>query len=340
MRRATWMCAILTTITLHQTYALQAAPGTQLIITSDQQISAPDPIGSTLKEVNQSFDYDFTHYASIAKNQQKAYKVANILSHVRIDDLKQNERQVAGQLFLKLGAFRVNTGRTDIAIPLLKKAARLLVDKYDMAMAFNYLALAHERDYATTNNENNMEHALTYTQKVIRELYPDALNDAVAFAYCIQGLTYNNAGNMLQAELAFKRATDIYNKLPVTEMSVRAKNKYSAILIAKKEQTDLAIAQLKQINSYWQAQSELDSTPYAARYFLTLGKAYLQAGELNKACEEFARALPIYKKFYGAKNLLLEEPYYLLKKCNKQNGNPQMARLYDAKLKKLKNTFR
>jgi Tfp pilus assembly protein PilF len=200
--------------------------------------------------------------------------------------------------------------------------------------------LAYERNYATSKDPVDFAKAITLTNKVLHDIYPGVKNADTAFAFSIQGLVQNNAGQMAAAEFSFKQALMIYDSLPnsMNEIAARAKNKYAAILLTRtdKEKEAEAILRLEQAKAFWMAQENFYQTPYAARNFITLGKAYLKAGNAQGACNEVNRALPIYKSIYGTNNAMLAQPYKLLTICYAKIGDTKMSETYKSRLAELK----
>lgn len=334
---------LLALITLPAPAQTPAPAGTQLIVQEDQQVTVPTPLGRSYEEANKAFNYDWTQYSSIKANQGKVEAVNSLVNKIKNPaKLDPKQRQFAGELILKLGAFYINTGRPELALPLFEKAQAYLTTPADQATLANLIAFTHERDFATSHDLKEMPLILANTNKVIQQIFPNTKNDAVAFAWCIQGLAYNQAGDMKQAEACFTNAVGTYNALTdnFTEMSARARNKLAAILLTQPGHAREAIQLLEPAKAFWVTQTNLLETPYAARNFITLGKAYLQINETKPACDEFSRALVIYKNFYGITNLLLIEPYRLLSRCNKQLGDLNAAATYQAEIDKLKDALK
>lgn len=315
--------------------------GTQFVVQADQVVISPHSIGSTFEQANKAFTYDWTQYTSIAANQKKVPEVEALLNkHSNLNSLPPAEQQQVAELSFKLGAYYISTGRTDLAVPELEIADKLFTQPADKAKTYNQLALAYERNFATSKDPADFAKAITLTNKVLHDIYPGVKNADTAFAYSIQGLVQNNAGQMAAAEHSFKQAVMIYASLPsnMNELIARAKNKYAAILLTRtdKEKEAEAILHLEQAKAFWMAQENFYQTPYAARNFLTLGKAYLKTGNAQGACNEANRALPIYKSIYGMNNVMLEQPYRILTVCYAKIGDTKMSETYKAKLAELK----
>lgn len=317
--------------------------GTQFIVQNDQVIISPHMIGSTFEQANKAFTYDWTQYTSIAANQKKVPEVEALLNKKgSLNSLSAAEKQQVAELSFKLGSYYISTGRTDLAVPELEIADKLFTQPADKAKTYNQLALAYERNYATSKDAADFNNAMSFTNKVLRDIYPGIKNADTAFAYSIQGLLQNNANQMAAAEYSFKQAIMTYASLPnsMNEMSARAKNKYAAILLTRtdKEKDAEALLQLEQAKAFWMAQENFYQTPYAARNFITLGKAYLKTGNAQGACDEANRALPIYKSIYGINNRILEQPYNILASCYTKLGDTKMADTYKSKLAEIKKT--
>jgi tetratricopeptide (TPR) repeat protein len=297
---------------------------------------------SAISSNEKNFTFDWNNYSTIAPNQTKIAKTEAFLKTVNdYSNLSASDREALGKLLYKLGTFYTHVSRQpDLAIEKMNLAAILLTDKEDKAWNDNQLAYAYEQKYAASGETADKEKALTYTNKLITETYPNTKNKEVAFAYCVKGLIFNDAKDFSQAETNYKTALNIYEKIPggKDDQYARAKNRLANIILEQNGREKEALGMLKQLKSYWAAKGNIQKNPYAARNLIALGEAYLKTGEVQTARDELNIATNIYKNVYGNSSKLLAHPYQLLSEAYIKTGNAEQASIYKEKVYDLDNS--
>jgi tetratricopeptide (TPR) repeat protein len=289
-----------------------------------------------IKAFEKDFDFNWNDYSTITVTQAKIEKteafIKTIKDHTR---LSLGDRQALGKLLYKLGTFYTHVmHQPDLAIERMDLANTLLYITEDKAWNNNHLAYAYELRFAAFGQQADKEKALSYTHRVIDELYPNTKNKEVAFAYCVQGLVANDAKDFKLAETNYKTALSIYEKIPggKDDQYARAKNRLANIILDQNGRDKDALAMLKQLKKYWVAKGDVSKDPYAARNFISLGQAYSKTGDEQAARNEFNRAIHIYKNVYGDNSALLAKPYLLLASTYKKSGDTEQASLYEGKI--------
>lgn len=281
--------------------------------------SPPNKNQITLAPIQQhekDFNFDWNNFATIAPNQARISKTEAFLNTITdYSHLNNTDKQALGKLYYKLGTYYTHVTReSDLAIFKMNLADALLKDKPDKAWNYNHLAYAYEQKFAVSGKASDKDNALEYVNKVIANLYANANNKEVAFAYCVKGLIFNDAKNYLLAELSFRLALKTYESLPdgKDDQYARAKNRLANIILDQNGRDKEALVMLEQLKQYWLAKGNISQDPYAARNFISLGQAYLKTGQKQAARNELNHAIAIYKNVYGEKSPLLAKPYQLL----------------------------
>ncbi|VVC76593.1 hypothetical protein AQUSIP_19150 [Aquicella siphonis] len=286
-----------------------------------------------LSQVEKEFAFNWNDYSTIPAAKARIAKTEGFLNAIQdFSHLNAQDTAALGKLYYKLGTYYTHVTReSDLAIHKLQLADAFLTTKQDKAWNNNHLAYAYEQKYAASGNASDRENALRYANKVITQLYSNAKNREVAFAYCVKGLVMNDAREFPLAEMHFKTALDIYESMPggKDDQYARAKNRLAHIILDQNGRDKLAVAMLEQLKQYWMDKKNIGSDPYAARNFISLGQAYLKTGRIKAAQNEFDRAVRIYEKVYGANNPLLAKPYQLLAETYKNQGRLKQAALYE-----------
>jgi hypothetical protein len=297
---------------------------------------------SAITTNEQNFNFDWNKVSTIAPNQTRVAKTEAFLNTINdYSNLSATDRVALGKLLYKLGSYYTHvTCQPDLAIEKMNLAAILLTDKQDKAWNDNQLAYAYEQKYSATGDTADKEKSLTYSNKIISDIYPDTKNVEVAFAYCVKGLVFNDAKDFTQAETNFKTALNIFEHLPngKNDQYARAKNRLAMIILDQNGRDKEAFVMLTQLKNYWLAKGNVQRNPYAARNLIALSKAYLKIGELEKAHDELNSAITIYKKVYGDNSNLLAEPYRLLSETFIRTGNNEQASIYKEKVYDLDNS--
>lgn len=303
----------------------------------------PDALKSSLMQKNilpwqaleKNFNFDWNNYATISPNKIKIAKIeAQLASLSDANKLSVVEQQSLGKLLYKLGTFYTHVSREpDLAIAKMTQADPFLNDRQTKAWNDNHLAYAYELKFAASNAAADKDMAFAYANQVIEKLYPEQTNKEVAFAYCVKGLIYNDAKDYIQAEANFKKALHMYETMPQgkDDQYARAKNRLADIILDQNNRNQEAFTMLKELKSYWLAKKNVVVDPYAARNFISLGKAYLKMGHPQAARNEFNYAIRIYKNVYGMRSVMLAKPYQLLAESYKKSGNLKQAKAYENK---------
>lgn len=290
---------------------------------------------SSLQSLEKNFNFDWNNYATIAPNKIKLAKIESYLANMPDSNkLSAADQQSLGKLLYKLGTFYTHVSREpDLAIAKMNQADPFLNDRQTKAWNDNHLAYAYELKFAASNDAADKDMAFAYANQVIEKLYPEQANKEVAFAYCVKGLIFNDAKDYSQAETNFKKALHIYETMPhgKDDQYARAKNRLADIILDQNNRDKEALAMLKELKSYWLAKKNVVIDPYAARNFISLGRAYLKMKHPSLATNEFNYAIRIYKNVYGMRSVMLAKPYQLLAESYKQSGNLKQAKAYEKK---------
>jgi tetratricopeptide (TPR) repeat protein len=299
----------------------------ELIIQKEDHIFVPD---TPIQQANKDFSFDWNNYPSIASNKEKVKAVEDLLQkNADLSKVKTVDKEPLGELNYKLGTFYTHVIRDpNIAITQLEQANLLLTNKDDKDWIADHLGYAYEL-------KKDKEKALSYTNQVLADSAKNLQTKQVAFAYCVQGLVQNDSKDYAGAEANFKKAIKIYESVPdgTDVQYARAKNRLATIILAENGRDKEAITMLEQLKKYWLAMEGISQSPYAARNFLSLGKAYLKTGNAKGAQEEFDRAITIYQNVYGINSPMLIDSYQLKAASYQKLGNTKEAQAYVEKAK-------
>jgi tetratricopeptide (TPR) repeat protein len=310
-----------------------------LLLTCLMAVAANKPV-SPVQEHENAFNFDWNKYSTATDNRAMLAQAETFLKeHPDLfAGLPAADQAAMGKLLYKLGTYYTHISRqSDLAIADLERASPLLKDTKAQAWNYNHLAYAYEQKFADGGKIADKTAALGYTHKVIAELYPHTVNSEVAFAFCVEGLVYNDAKDFPQAERRYKQALAFYEKIPggKDDQYARAKNRLANIILDENNHDQLALAMLLQVKHYWMLQGDLAKHPYAARNFITLGQAYLKTGATQSAQAEFNDAIAIMETVYGKDNKQLIKPYLLMAEAYKRIGNETGAALYKKKAEEI-----
>lgn len=310
-------------------------PVSNEIVIQDNNVIVPNPILQQVK----SFAFDWTQHESIAVNKNKINPLETFLLQIKPDDkLSKEDQQALGVLLYRLGTYYTHVSRqADVAIAKMNQADVLFTNADDKAWNYNHLAYAYEQKYAATGDESDKKTALDYANRVISDIYHNAQNKPVAFAFCVKGLIQNDAKDYAQAESSFNYALRIYESIPggKDEQYARAKNHLADIILDENQNDQQAVSMMEQLHHYWLANKDFKQNPYAARNLLSLGRAYLKMKKMDAARDNIKQAINIYGQIYGYNNSLLAKPYQLLAEVYAQMGDQKQALLYTQKAKSL-----
>lgn len=286
---------------------------------------------SIIQFYNKSFDFNWNDDATIAPNKAKVAKIESLLIPIKnILHLSAADSQALGELYYKLGAYYAHVARQpNQAIEKLNAAKTLLTRKSDKNWNYNQLAYAYELKFAASGEKADRDQALSYVDKVIS----DKKDAEVAFADCVKGLVFNDAKDYPKAEASYQKALKIYESLPSgkDDQYARAKNRLANIILDEDGRDQEALAMLIELNQYWLSKPNIAHDPYAARNFITLGKAYLKVEDAEAARNAFNSAIQIDREVYGSKSAQLAQPYKLLSDAYNKLGNQQLASSYQQK---------
>ena len=305
----------------------------------------PDHLSlASIQTYSKNFTFDWNHYSTIETNKKKVEEIEAFLKTTPLDayaKLNTPDQRALGTLLYKLGTYYTHvTRQPDQAIEIMELANTLITNKEEKAWNYNHLAYAYEQKYAAADDNADHEKVLFYTDKVITKLYHNAKNKQVAFAFCVEGLVQDDAGEFTQAEDSFKTALRMYETIPngKDEQYARAKENLATILLDQDGHDQEAIAMLEESKHYWETKDNYNHNPYAARNLISLGEAYFKVGKAQDARDQFTKALAIYQTFYGHDNRLLIEPYQLLSDSYQKLGDEKLAKTYEKMADALDNT--
>jgi tetratricopeptide (TPR) repeat protein len=332
--------AILTYGMLSQVFADDILKQPFTIETEKEVVTAITPDPSPIKKQSDLFAFDWNQSQTIADAKSQIKDEEKFLSTANTNKLSPDDQHCLGVLFFKLGSYYAHVAReSDLAIARLMMANTLLTDKQEKMWVNGHLAYAYTLKYELSGNITDKEKALYYSNKVTTELQPHVNNDAAAFAYSLNGLLQNDAGDFKQAEKNLKTALAIYQTTPDTnkDQQARTKTRLANALLGQSGKDKQAIVLLKQAKEYWSTKAHQDQDPYAARNLIALGQAYIKTGKAKAACTEFKTAIQIYKKFYGPNSALLVKPYQLLAQAYKNLGKLDQASAYEKQANDIEN---
>lgn len=305
---------------------------TDLVIQEDKIFDLNKLTTDDIQPFEKTFNFDWNNHLTIEASSKKVVTIETFLqTNSDYSKLSSDDRQALGKILTKLGAYYAHIlKRTDLAIEKIKLADSLLINKQEKAWNYDNLAYAYALKYADTDEAEDKDKSLYYSDKVITTLYHDKENKSVAFAYCVKAMVQNNAQDYATAESNFKKSLSIYETIPdgKDEQYARAKNQLANFMLEQNNQDKTAVSVLEELKQYWQKQGKMDTNPYAARNLISLGQAYLKTGDAKEACTSFNEAIAILQKVYGNDSPLLVEPYQDLADTYEQLGDETQVQAY------------
>lgn len=286
----------------------------------------------SIQSIEKNFNFNWDNYKTVQANMLKVNRTEKFVDSIQnVSALNAVDREALAKLLYKLGTYYTHVSRQpDLAIAKLTLAGTLFTDKNEIAWNDNHLAYAYELKYAKSGVNSDKEKSLAYVNKVVNEIYPNVKNKQVAFAYCVEGLVFNDAKEYPQAEASYKAALKIYDMHinGQDDQYARTKNRLAKTILDQNGREEEALRLLLQLNRYWAAKGDISRDPYAARNDLYLGEAYLKIQKAKLASDQFKKAIAIYKNIYGENSVLLAEPYQWLAQAYKSMGDDKQAEIY------------
>lgn len=281
----------LLTSSLASAHILASDPPVKTFILEKSRIVIPD---SQIIKDNKAFDFNWKNYSvsNIDKN-----KVTDIESYLKTIDprkpLSADDKNALGTLLFKLGAYYSHVEQNpDLAIQKFNQVNNFLTARNEQSNLHTQLAYAYAEKYSKSRNPQDKQLALDHANKTIHYQTSSRHDYNIGLAYTAQAIVRFNDDEQ----------TPTYSTQTV--------------------------AQLEQLDKYWQSNADYNKNPYAARNLLALGRAYLRADNSRQANQDLLKAVAIFEKCYGNKSNRLVEPYELLADSYAQLFDDQQAEFY------------
>lgn len=299
------------------------------------------PEQNTIAALQKSFTFNWNNYLSIEANKNKVQSTEKFIKNIKdLSKLNDQDRRDLGLVLFRLGTYYAHIARDpDAAIEKLNQANNFLTIKREKAWNYDQLAFAYEQKYAASHHDEDKRQVFHYTNLVINNLYENEAVKEVAFAYCVKGIVFNNAGDLEKAEKNIKTALNIYEQIPgaVDDQYTRVKGELASIVLNQSKHDERAITMMEQVNQYWQAKPDADKNPYAARNLIALAQGYFKVGKTKSARNSLLASISIYSSIYGENNNLLIQPYVMLANSYEKEKDIKQALVYSDKAKIIEN---